>query len=126
MSILLCTFAIETERYVKLKTPDRWAKRQKIMRLYYVERKCYYRGHDGLEYQCADGGIIPILYETKEKAIDRAERMVSVVTKSNHYKITIPTEKNPAVKEYCLYAVRMEKYPLREEIRVYEVETLND
>lgn len=63
------------------------------MKLYYIEQKTYYKGIDGYDHQMADGGTPPILYLTREKAIQKAEEMTRIMemiseTESTHNNIT--------------------------------------
>lgn len=97
------------------------------MKIYYVEKKSYFKKENGIEYQIADGGELPILYTSKNKAIYRAEYIAKLLMDSFDYELVISNDQMPCKKEWCLYGVRIEdkKHSIRTEIRVYEVITNN-
>lgn len=95
------------------------------MKLYYVETKSYIVDAYGNDRQTADGGTMPILYHSAEKAIARAERIIKLWIDTFNYRLAIPNENMPCKKFGCIYGARLmdDIYGARYEIRVYDVET---
>lgn len=94
------------------------------MTLYYVERKCFYFDSHGIEHQFADGGELPILYTTYERAKGRAERMIKTCITLYGAVVTISNNDYPCKRGDLKFACRLEEgnKRVRYEIRVYEVE----
>lgn len=93
------------------------------MTLYYVENKFYFIKKEGLEYQQADGGCLPILYHSERAAIKRAIKMVDSLKSSGCYSVTLSNEDYPKCEYSLLWATRMEWSAFRAEIRVYKIFT---
>lgn len=96
-----------------------------MTKIYYVERKSYWKDERGTDYQIADGGDMPIICTSKKKAIEIAKRMEQTHIEIYGYKITIPDSVYLRKTTKSLHAVRLENKErgIRHEIRVYETYT---
>lgn len=96
-----------------------------MIRLFYIERNSYYINSAGCDQQVANGGTLPDLYTSKQKALQAAQRSCEYFENIYGYKVVIPNNENPAVKDNCIFAVRLycEFTEIRLEIRVYEIYT---
>lgn len=97
------------------------------MKLYYVETKSYFVDSLGNDRQIADGGTMPILYHSADKAIARAEFVIKLWIDTFNYRLAISNENMPCKNFGCIYGARLmdDIVGTRYEIRVYEVETIN-
>lgn len=98
-----------------------------MKKFYYLEIKRYSHLPHGYEFQLADGGDIPRIYQYLGTALFAAKREVEFSTYHLNYKVVIPNEENPACKGDCKFAVRLMKdeTDIRKEIRIYEMEINN-
>lgn len=89
--------------------------------IYLLVIKTYYTDACGIEHYVADGDRLPYVYTSQSKAIKRAAHFVDLYCNLYGYKVTLSNEENPARKDDCIYASRIEtvKDRYREEIRVY-------
>lgn len=93
-----------------------------MTRIYIIESKGYVTNHDGIEYQCADGGSLPQVYTKEFRAISAAKRSVKHYQEKFGYDLVMQTPDYPAVGKNCLYAARLIKDggKWRQEFRVYK------
>lgn len=92
------------------------------MRIYIIESKTYAIDSNGIEYQLADGGELPLVFTSKNRAIASAKRAVAIYQSQFGYKLVMESPLYPAVGDNCLYAARLTKYndQWRQEFRVYK------
>lgn len=99
---------------------------QDMTKIYYVEKKSYWKDSYGIDHQIADGGDMPIIGTSKKSAIDFAQRLETKNVEDYGYQVTISDSEYPCKKTNCLYAVRLEdkERRMRLEIKVYLTYTI--
>lgn len=99
-----------------------------MRKYYYLEIKQYSHTVGGYDYQLGDGGEIPSIYKYLDKAIAVANHMIDFQVDEMGYEIVIPNETNPARKDDCKFAVRLQnkQRDIRKEIRIYAMTINND
>lgn len=95
------------------------------MTLYYVEKKTYSPDSHYVERQHADGGTIPVLFHSLNKAKQYCERVIKAYWNVNGAKVTIKDDEYPCKGDDIEYATRvMGPYnSYRVEFRIYRIET---
>lgn len=90
---------------------------------YYIEIKNYCLDSNGIDYQVADDGDLPLIYRALSKAQKRIEDKIQLYTKKMGYTIAIPNDSYPGVGEHYLYACRLTKNDpqIRLELRLYTI-----
>lgn len=94
-----------------------------MRKAYYIESKSYWQDSIGTDYQIADGGDLPIIYSSLNKALKRCESIIKLLTEKMGYTVVIPNESFPGVGEQYHYACRLSKDDpnIRTEIRLYTI-----
>lgn len=90
---------------------------------YYIENKSYWQDSHRTDFQVADGGDLPIIYHSLNKALKRCDNMIKLLTEKMGYTVDIPNESFPGVGKQYHYACRLQKHDpqIRVEIRLYSI-----
>lgn len=97
------------------------------MKLYYVENKRYHVEFDDYDYQCADGGEMPILYRTQLGATLKGEQLINeYIEKYDAHVVFIEELEHPS-NNSPLWRCRLSapEHNLRIEMAIYKIESMN-
>lgn len=94
------------------------------MKLYYIEKKWYFRTVSGYEYQAADGGEMPLLFRTEKEAMERVLKIRQDLIEKHRFEEIISFETYPNKSDDRIWASRLCSANMedRYELRVYVLE----